>query len=75
MCTPPSQCSALLFWLSQVRSFKSDFDAVKTKVGVLNEYIKTSYSVPSPLTVLVPPLQCLFPLLAISVVSSWILML
>ena len=57
-----------------LRSFKSDFDAVKSIVGLLNEQIKTGYSVHSPLLVFVPP-SVSVPPLTISGVSSRILML
>ena len=52
LCSLAEQCHTQNFYL---KCFKMDFDAVKSKVGLLNKYIKTSYSVHSPLTVLVPP--------------------
>ena len=72
VCPPPfSVCSP--FWLSQV--FQVGFVAVKSRVGLLNEYIKTSYCVHLPKPKGSAPPMCLFVLLTISGVSNRILML
>ena len=49
------QCHTQNFYL---RCFKSDFDAVKGKVGLLDEKIETGYGVHSPLTVFATPPLC-----------------
>ena len=67
------QCHTQNFYL---RCFKSDFDAVKSKVNLLNKNIKTSYCVPLPKPKgFAPPPECLFVLLTISGVSNRSLML
>ena len=56
--------------------FKSDYDAVKTKVRLFIEYVKTS----TPLNQCIYPLMslsslnCLCPTFAVAGVSSWIFM-
>ena len=75
----PSQClsppSVSVSPFGYLRCFKSDFDAVKSKVNLLNKNIKTSYCVHLPKPKGSAPPECLFVLLTISGVSNKILML
>ena len=54
MFPPPSSVSVPPF--GYLRCFKSDLDAVKSNVGLLNELIKNSYWAPSPPSVFIPPM-------------------